>query len=195
MVSLWLVPGPEDTEALKTIMSPQHDTSHLVSKSSYPKFLPHVTLATIPSFDLSEIRNAIPQSQRSFPIKFSSVDVGNHYFRSVYISVELTGELAALHKEFHENIKVPPKTPSFPHCSICYIADEDAVNEEREKFAKELRVAGKVRVDGERSVSLRCMSSAGEEVWMSSYEAKEIWVVQCEGAVEEWKVLDQIKLE
>ncbi|KAJ2932903.1 hypothetical protein H1R20_g4182, partial [Candolleomyces eurysporus] len=195
MVSLWLVPGPQDSEVLKTIMSPQHDTSHLVSKSSYPKFLPHVTLATIPSRDLSEIRNAIPQAQSSFPIKFSSVDVGNHYFRSVYISVELTEELAALHKEFHENIKVPPKTPSFPHCSICYIADEDAANGERERFAEELRVAGKVRGDGEGSVSLRCVSSDGEEVWMNSYEAKEIWVVQCEGPVEEWKVLDQIKLD
>ncbi|KAJ2913716.1 hypothetical protein MD484_g6689, partial [Candolleomyces efflorescens] len=168
MVSLWLVPGPEDSEALKTIMSPQHETRHSVSKSSYPKFLPHVTLATIPSPDLSEIRNAIPQSQRTFPIKFSSVKVGNHYFRSVYISVEPTEELVTLHKEFHENIKLPPKTPSFPHCSLCYIADEDADRGEREKFAEELRVAGKLREDEEGKPKLLPTLNFPSEIFVFS---------------------------
>ncbi|KAF5315929.1 hypothetical protein D9611_004796 [Ephemerocybe angulata] len=201
MVAIWILPSSSDREKLRTVMRPQHDTSTL-SASSYPNFEPHITLASVPNnFSLSDIRAALqtslPKGQAepgnpNLLIKFASLVVGEHYFRSVYVAVEHSPELAALHEKFHASLGVQPRTPAFPHCSVAYVADEDAEKGERAKFERALREAGKVREGyewGKRRVALLC---AGE--WVDGWEAAEVWLAECVGPVEGWKILDKIPL-
>ena len=196
MVSLWLVPSSEDAEQFMTIMIPPKSTSNNLSPLSYPRFHPHVTLASIPStFSLERIRAALPIALKPLRIVFESLVIGDHYYRSVYLAIQLTEELQELHRAFHKAIGVKATTPAFPHCSMAYIANADAG--ERPKFVDDLRASGRVR-DGlcegvrGRNVSLKVV--AEEDTWMSEWEAKEVWVVDCSGQVEGWKVLDKIPL-
>lgn len=156
---------------------------------SYPKFHPHITLASLPLAvrnNLTDIEASIAASLKApLTVKFSSVEIGSHYFRSVYIAIEPTSEIMDLHECLHEALQAIPQTPSFPHLSLCYIDDKEVG--EREAFYETLKNGGKIRAGGEGGISLDC--GFAEEDWMDCFEASEIWVVQCEGPVNEWATL------
>lgn len=222
MVAIWLVPSLEDRERLKTIMKPPPPSppaANKLAKSSYPKIEPHVTLASVPASVSDEIRDILERLiattrsvdglVRGMRIKFASVEVGAHYFRSVYVAVEPTREIVGLHEVLHGLLRVEPRTPSFPHFSLCYVADEDGEGERR-RFERGLRESGRVvdyvRVEeseGEGEVERRRVklqvASGGEGdgegvVWVDGWTVAEIWLVECVGPVEEWRVLDTFPL-
>ena len=101
-----------------------------------------------------------------------------------------------MHKHFHGTMEVEPRTPAFPHLSLCYIDDADAVNGERQAFYNALKDAGGLRTinkDGEvEGISLKCGSNSQE--WMDHFDASEVWAVLCEGPVEGWRVLQKFSL-
>lgn len=88
-------------------------------------------------------------------------------------------------------------SPSFPHLSLFYIADEEAHT--RVRVLQEMEREGVVRhsADG-LSVALRCtdqeVGEGGGDGVLEGFTATQIWIVDCEGPVEEWKVLDKILL-
>jgi len=165
--------------------------------TSYPTFYPHVTLASFPSqpaLTLSEIRAAMPKFQRGLPVKFKSIEIGTHFFRSIYIAIELTPLLSALHEEVHAKLAIEPRTPAFPHVSLCYIDDRDALSGERDEFFRELKNGGKIRrTEDDLGLCLNCGGSA-EEDWMGEFLVKEVWLAQCDGPVENWTILDIIPI-
>ncbi|KAL0581121.1 hypothetical protein V5O48_000910 [Marasmius crinis-equi] len=163
---------------------------------SYPKFDPHITLVSLPSpsgISLSQLRESIPKDQRPLKVTFKSVDVGDHFFRSDYIAVSLTPELVDLHRKVHDSLKLEPRTPKFPHISLTYITNFDAEHGERQRWRDELQSEGRIREeDGGDSIGLNC--GIDKEEWISGFVATEIWIVECEGPVETWKILDKIPL-
>ncbi|TEB36422.1 LigT-like protein [Coprinellus micaceus] len=198
-ISAWLVPTTADSQRL--------DTAHL-SKTSYPTFDPHVTLATnIPaSIPPGDVRVAVgksphdmnaryPDSQAptegKFEVKFANLETGEKYHQSVYIRCKATPEILSLRDTFHENLGIDVKTPLFPHLSLAYIEDEDAAQGERERFLQELKKQGRVR-QTEDGASVLCAPDLGE--WVDGFEAAEVWIVKTTGPVKEWEVLDRIKL-
>lgn len=166
--------------------------SYLTSQTSYPKFEPHITLASIPepSPSLDAIVSSIPDAQPALPVTFDTVQVGDHYFRSVYVAVHPNPALLELHRHVHENLGIAPKTPKYPHISLCYINDDDAASGERDKYFQALEKSGKIRKDGS-NVSLNC-GKPGEEDWLSGFDSPEIWLARCEGPVETWTVVKKI---
>ena len=183
---MWIVPNATDAQRLENIMNSRTDsTLSQGGLGSYPKFHPHITLALLPlsvENNLTDIEASIASSLKApLTIKFSSVEIGSHYFRSVYIAIEPTSEIMNLHERIHEALQTVPQTPSFPHLSLCYIDDKDAG--EREAFFKNLKDGGKIRAGG----GLDC--GLVEEDWMDCFEANEIWVVQSDGPVNEWAIL------
>ncbi|KAF9265685.1 LigT-like protein [Marasmius fiardii PR-910] len=197
-ITLWIVPSEGDILKLKRIMDIRPSSDSGSGKSapedtSYPRFDPHITLAALPSpsdISLTQLRQSVPQDQGSLKVNFKSVDVGDHFFRSVYVAVELTPELVDLHRSVHETLKLQPRTPMFPHISLCYIINTDAEHGERQRFRDE--IAGRIREVGNGTIELNC--GVEGENWLSGFEAPEIWIAECEGPVESWKILDRIKL-
>jgi 2',3'-cyclic-nucleotide 3'-phosphodiesterase len=160
---------------------------------SYPRFHPHITLASLPlsvENSLTDIEASITTLKAPLTVKFSSVEIGSHYFRSVYIAIEPTSEIMDLHGRIHEALQAVPRTPSFPHLSLCYIDDKDAAVGEREAFYETLKEKGKIEAGGEGGIGLDC--GLVEENWMNCFEANEIWVVRCEGPVHEWTILKKL---
>ena len=146
---------------------------------------------------LDTVEASIPKSTGPIECDFTSVDVGSHYFRSVYVTIKLTPELAALHEHVHRVLGVQPHTPLFPHMSLVYIDDADAANGERLKYYEELKKEGKIsyseEISGNEMVSLNC-GAYGEKEIVSRFVAKEIWAVLCDGPVESWEVLRKFSL-
>lgn len=171
-------------------MALRKDEPH--SSTTYPNFEPHITLASVHSdspVPLSTIRESVPTSQRVFQVKFESIEVGDHYFRSVYIVIQLDKVLKDLHRVVHEKLGVAPRTPKYPHMSLVYIGDEDAAKGEREMYFEELKKRNLITTahDGSELGTVDTKPIA-------SFLASEIWVVKCEGPVESWEVLDKIVL-
>lgn len=195
-ITLWLVPSSEDAVKLKKIMNVRPQDSVPTSPLSYPSFEPHITLAALPSsseISMETIRSSVPSSQTRPQIEFKSIDIGSHFFRSVYLSVVPSLALQSLHQHVHRTLGIEPRTPLFPHISLCYISDEDADAGEREKFLQELETSGRVKRDGNSGVSLNA-SDTEEVEWLSGFSAYEIWIVDCQGPVEGWQVLGKITL-
>ncbi|KAJ7775193.1 2',3'-cyclic-nucleotide 3'-phosphodiesterase [Mycena metata] len=191
-LTLWLVPSPQDSSRLQKIMQIRPNSQS--SEASYPEFYPHITLASLPdpAPSLATILSSIPDAQLALPITFDAVEVGDHFFRSVYIAVHPTAALRDLHQHVHAKLAIPEKTPKFPHISLCYITDDDAAAGERTKYFQELEQSGRIRKDTD-SVSLNCGGS-NEDDWLSGFDSPEIWIARCEGPVETWTVEKKISL-
>lgn len=164
------------------------------SATSYPKFDPHITIASFPSsrnIPLSTIRTAVPASQGPITVEFESIRIGDHFFRSVYLAVKPTVPLLTLYEHVHATLDLDyHPTVAFPHITLCYIDEEDARNGEREKFLRELERTGRVkREDGRVGVNV-----GAERDWLWRFEALEVWIVDCDGPVNGWSVLAKIPL-
>ncbi|KAJ3987572.1 2',3'-cyclic-nucleotide 3'-phosphodiesterase [Lentinula detonsa] len=201
MVVLWIVPSDEDSAKLKTIMPIHSATSTGSETRSYPKFHPHITLAAPPSsstLTLEQLREAISNSlSANLQVSFKSVNTGNHFFRSVYISIEPTPALVSLHTQIHNTLNLEPRTPLFPHLSLCYITDEDdAKKEERQRWKNQLEASSRIRYIGSprNGIELNCCGDGAVDDWITGFTAYEIWFVDCVGPVESWSVLDKVRL-
>ena len=165
---------------------------------SYPKFHPHITLASLPlamETKLESIEKAIPKIEAPLMCQFAAVETGSHYYRSVYIRIKLSAQMISLHKHVHEALDLEPRTPTFPHLSLCYIDDADAVNGERDRYRNALEENGKIQYgtgDSESQELIFSCGNEGEVDWFGHIAAREIWAVRCEGAVESWVVLKKI---
>lgn len=171
-----------------------------LSLESYPKFYPHVTLASLPlslENELDRIEGSIPKSTGNAPMRcyFAEVKIGEHYFRSVYVAIKPTSDILSLYEEVHKMLGIEPRLPAFPHLSLCYIDDADAANGERQRFYEDLQVNGVIDTKSEDndSIQLNC-GTRGKADLVDHFEAHEVWVVRSEGPVEGWDVLRKIPL-
>jgi len=159
------------------------------------------------------LREAIPLGQRALRLRFARVLAGDHYFRSIYTALVPSTELAHLRaavaqaggggkQQGGSRRSAGPAPPAFPHLSLYYVADEEA--HARVRLLQELEREGVVRhsADG-LSVALRCVAGDGDgggggggsgDGVLEGFTGTQIWIVDCEGPVEGWKVLDKILL-
>ncbi|KAL1746312.1 2',3'-cyclic-nucleotide 3'-phosphodiesterase, partial [Schizophyllum fasciatum] len=193
-ITLWIVPPQPIRDALADrIMSIRPPSKRPLSPATYPRFTPHISLAALgpdTSIPLDRLRAAIPRNKSDPPARaaFASIEIGDHYFRSVYAAVAPSDALLALHKHVHDALGLAPRTPKYPHVSLAYIADEDAA--ERAAYLQALKDEGVIRAEGE-GVSLRCGEDGG---WASGFDVREVWIAKCDGPVEEWEVLDRVEM-
>ncbi|KAG5645079.1 hypothetical protein DXG03_007169 [Asterophora parasitica] len=183
----------ENAQRLSTIMNLWKGQDPSSFPSSYPTFAPHITLASFPSssaIPAKQIRAAIPKLDEEIQVDFKSVEIGDHFFRSVYIAIAPSPALWALHEQVHTNLGIEPRTPAYPHLSLCYIDDADAALGEREKFYGELLV--RIKITGNARIGLDCEGIKKD--WMEGFQATEIWVADCDGPVEGWQILDKISV-
>lgn len=192
-ISLWLVPSRDVATKLHRIMKTK--TSTFKSPSSFPQFEPHVTLATVPSSTpLDVLRAAIPKGQPVVPVDFRSVDVGNKYFMSVYVTVHHSGELNTLRENLKKSLG-EQAVPPLAHVSLFYIDDSEP--EERTKVAEQLRRDGRIIEQAGDRVALNCAaqpSEGGENDIVDGFDGAEIWIALCDGPVPGWEIKDRIKL-
>jgi 2',3'-cyclic-nucleotide 3'-phosphodiesterase len=175
-------------EALARIMHVRPAQS--ASPHSYPRFDAHITIAS-GAASLDEMRRAVPPAtaRAPVPVRFRAVEAGPTFTRSVLVAVAPDAELCALERAARAGLGKSEPPPSFPHMSFAYIDDAEAG--ERARFIEEYEEKGIfVRKQGEEGVELDC----GEGDRVDGFVGSALWIVRCEGPVEEWEVLEKIPL-
>jgi len=203
-LSLWLVPTAEQLAKLSWVMHIRPPAAKM--PNSYPRFIPHITLATVPSTTpVEELIAAIPSRQPQVKVTFSDVVVSDAYFRSVLAVVEPSPEITFLHSKIDESLKMRNSpSPMFPHMSIYYIDDAEA--EERARVLRELEANGTV-IKTKEWVQIHTSVGpigipTGSETRpqphgdaLRGFDGAEIWVALCDGPVESWTVLEKVVLD
>jgi len=177
-------------------------SSSAKSPSSFAKFEPHVTLASIPSgVDASSLLDAIPGGATAIPVRFKSLEVGEKYFMSVYVTVHESPELEKLRKHLRRALG-EKAVPPIPHLSLYYIDDADVGD--RAWVAKILQSTGRT-IKTTNGITLNCIPVSGDEPLspgqndpslqlLEGFEGAEIWAVKCEGHPRDWKILHKFTL-
>ena len=115
--SLWIVPDGEVHRRLAALIGA------LARRFGSPVFDPHVTLlAGLPGPAASVVARApeVMRGAKAFPIRFVGPEKGESYFRSLYLHVEPSPQLLALHAAAREAFGRTEKAPFFPHLSLMY---------------------------------------------------------------------------
>jgi 2',3'-cyclic-nucleotide 3'-phosphodiesterase len=208
LAAIGVTPHQPPPPAAAAVATSTHDRDQGTDPHPHPNMDPDPTV-------LLALREAVPLGQRAVRVRFARVLAGDHYFRSIYVAIAPSSELArlrvalALAQQAQGGQKGPgpDSPPAFPHLSLYYVADEEAHT--RERFLQELEREKVVKhsADG-LSVSLRCAGDGGggggvedegrpmngNDGWLEGCTCTQIWIVDCGGPVEGWKVLDKILL-
>ncbi|THU82248.1 hypothetical protein K435DRAFT_766755 [Dendrothele bispora CBS 962.96] len=197
--ALWLVPAEQDLQALQLLMNfrPKHCNVTQGSRS-YPKFAPHITLAT---FDLSNssdkpplLSRIVPQNTVATPVFFESLRVGNTYWGTMSIDVTKSQPLDALHQKIKQQIQkhgIQPQSKRFPHMALFYVEEAEERLRLREALSKTQRIV-KLK---DNKVGLYPDPNPFVEP-MSGFNAAAIWMVDCRSRFAwEWKVLEKYQLQ
>ncbi|KAG2126546.1 2',3'-cyclic-nucleotide 3'-phosphodiesterase, partial [Suillus clintonianus] len=204
--ALWLVPSEPQSGALRHLMDyrPQHYRSSTHSYRSYPRFDPHITLATFSCLYRPSLCQFLPSNVNPAPVYFQSIKIGNNYLSSLSIVVSKSRELMNLHdlvvrhlekvnKHLQGVNKVHPTSRSFPRMSLFYL--DEAFWGERLQLGNALRQSGRIyeRKGNITDVALNCAldGAAPQFRAMKGFHGTEIWLVDCTGAVGDWKVLER----
>ncbi|KAL5490178.1 hypothetical protein ACEPAI_5011 [Sanghuangporus weigelae] len=205
-IAVWLVPPPAEVELIKRKLMRLPP-----SLEPLPYFLPtlepHITIASFPSsIPLDTLRSSVEnitingyhqEGATALEVAFSALSAGDAYFHSVLLDIVPTPALHTLREQLQKNaLPYEARSPGYPHLSLFYVPDEYA--EDRERFREALWRENKGMHLGDRiafNIGLAKEGGAGgDEEHFEGFRASEIWIVRCEGAVEEWTVLDKTHL-
>jgi 2',3'-cyclic-nucleotide 3'-phosphodiesterase len=189
-ISLWLVPPPDTREALTRVMQPSRSQS--TPPNSYPRFDPHITLGSATTYE--QARSGIPRPTQRFPtpVRFHEIIAGPAITGVVFISIHRDDAIMSLEAEVRKGLGNVGEPFRYPHMSFVYLQDTQS-GERALKFVEEYTQKGifSVPVKGwEGEVVIDC----GEGDVLKGYMGSEIWIVECVGPVESWKVLEKVPL-
>jgi len=160
--SLWLVPDDERRRRLAALIE------SLSRRLGGPIFEPHVTL-------LAGIRRAedevlarteqILRGSTPVPLRFTGLETGETCFRALFLRVEPTAELLALHQTARDAFARRDDPPYVPHLSLVYGAPPPAA------LIEELRPS-----------------------MLAGFDARTLDVCSTEGPVERWHRVRRLRL-
>lgn len=173
-----------------------------------PTFEPHITISSFPSsVPLESLQSALKDDNQALvgplPVAFSALSTGDVFFRSVLIDVEPTSALNALREHIQKALPTyEARSPRYPHLSLFYISEEYA--SDRGKIRDALWSAYGVSLTG-RDPNNQAggesheriafdLSSAAKGHPFAGFDASELWIVRCDGATEDWVIIDKIQL-
>lgn len=200
--ALWLVPETHQFEALLCLMRfrPSGYSYTRYSQRSFPDLPPHITLLTFPSAPaaLLSLNTLLPCNVNPVPVAFESLAVGNSYLGSLFVTVARTPELVSLqrtisdHVENNVGIEVNRRRFS-PHVSLFYL--DETGRGDRHLLCRELQNTGRIRL-GARHLTLNCTFDGAPSSYrnMAGFNGAQIWLVDCRGPVNSWRVLDKCLL-
>jgi 2'-5' RNA ligase len=115
--SIWIVPPLPERARLSDLID------HLSTEHSTPPFRPHVTVLgdlTSPEREMLSRTSALAMLLTPFTIRLGSVSYSDDYFRSLYVEIEESDELARAHREAARLFGIAAEEEYLPHLSLMY---------------------------------------------------------------------------
>ncbi|KLO10432.1 LigT-like protein [Schizopora paradoxa] len=187
-LALWIVPPASVRDKLKAIMDNPPLEPEI--EPPLPLFEPHITLASVPvSVTEAKLKDVIRDIQGTFRVDFESVEAQQTYFRSAIVHIRKTAELENLLASIKTAIPVDVKAPYYPHMSLFYIDDVRAAD--RQLVIDRLFQSGHlVPCSGSTGLAINFAPEDGSKPdALHGFDADAIWVVLCDGPVNDWRVL------
>ena len=182
-ISLWLVPPQKERKALRKVID------NIAEEQHSDTFEPHITLASLSPGTSTEgwtdVITAQLRHHAPILVTLNKVRTGRTFFHSVFVDIQWDKILLAFRDDIVAFItQGRPPDPKlqpdwYPHISLFYGSPS---HEEKEGTIKNLEGTGVVRQDGETCTVAK----------IQRFEANEVWIVQTDGHVKEWKVLDKV---
>jgi hypothetical protein len=175
-ISLWLMPPQKERSALRKVIDRVAEEQHSDA------FEPHITLASLsPGTSTEGWTDAIAaQLQKHVPIlaTFDKLRTGNTFFQSVFADIQQDKKLFAFREDIVASITQgrapdPKLGPDwYPHISFFYGSPPQT---EKGDIVKTLEETGD--------------EETGRVAKIKQFEANEVWIVQTDGHVKEWRIL------
>jgi hypothetical protein len=182
-ISLWLMPPQKERDALRKVIDSVAEEQHSAT------FEPHITLASLSPGTSTEgwvdVITAHLRHHAPVLAGFNQVRTGETFFQSVLTDIQRDKRLLAFRGSLIASITQgrapdPKLEPEWhPHLSLFYGSPPQT---DREVIVKNLEDTGVVQQDGETC-------TVGK---IQQFEANEVWIVQTEGYVKEWRLLDSV---
>jgi len=115
--SLWISPEGEERRRLAALIA------SLARRFGGPVFDPHVTLLAGVSGPAPEVvarAERVAHARKALPLRLVGPEIGEGYFRCLYLRVEPSPELLALHAAAQAAFGREGEPPFFPHLSLMY---------------------------------------------------------------------------
>ncbi len=160
--SLWLVPEDEMRRRLAALIE------SLSRRFGGPVFEPHVTLLAgirRSERDVLARTEQILRGATALPLRFTGPETGDTRFRALYLRVEPSAPLLALHEAARDAFDRRDDPPYLPHLSLVYGAPPPP------EVAQEIRPVAPAR-----------------------FEARRLDVYSTEGPVESWRRVRRLRL-
>ncbi|KAH7103568.1 hypothetical protein BKA62DRAFT_45668 [Auriculariales sp. MPI-PUGE-AT-0066] len=190
--ALWLVPVEHESTELQAIMRfrPARRRHSDRPTRSYPKFHPHVTLATFDdlpaNFHLNEI---VPQSS-DITAQYTHLERGETYLGAMKLMMTAPAALTQFRADILRQLQrmgMENKTRRFPHLSLFYVEEAD----ERQRLHRGLQSRKFFTDDFTGNLTVKANPKASGP-GIQQFTCGEVWLVNCmPRSVEQWSVIER----
>lgn len=163
--SLWVMPTGEAYDTFSILIK------RLAQEYDAPVFDPHVTVlgeATQPEAEIIKRAEQLAQGHTPFQLHLHTIDYQDAYFRALFVRVQESEPLLALHQRAQELFQMPALPGYMPHLSLLYGHFPQAVKE-------------------------TIIATIGQDL-AARFTVRSLHVVKTEGDVKHWSRIKEVTL-
>ena len=141
MISIWLIPAPEDAQYIQAIIN------NLSTNYQAPAFSPHCTLYSpidLPTAELKKILERFAKNMKSFYVKKTMISHTEDLWKTIFIELLRSSELEQLQQEVISQFQVEQPYKFSPHISLLY---KEIPDKKKENIIRNLQVKNSFKMD------------------------------------------------
>ena len=141
MISIWLIPAPEDAQYIQVIIN------NLSTNYQAPVFSPHCTLYSPSALPTAELKKTLERSvknMKSFYVKKTMLSHTEDIWKTIFIELLRSSELEQLQQAVISQFQVEQPYKFSPHISLLY---KEIPDKKKEDIIRNLQVKNSFKMD------------------------------------------------
>ena len=141
MISIWLIPAPEDVQYIQVIID------KLSTNYQAPVFSPHCTLYSpidLPIEELKKILERSAKNMESFYVKKTTISYTEDIWKTIFIELLRSSELEQLQQTVIRQFHVEHPYEFSPHISLLY---KEIPDNKKENIIRNLQLKNSFKMD------------------------------------------------
>jgi len=141
LVSIWLIPAPEDAQYLQAIIN------NLSATHQAPVFNTHCTLYSSTDLSIAEVKKILERSaknMKSFYVKKSAISHTENIWKTIFIELLRSPELEKLQQAVISQFPNVQPYEFLPHISLLY---KEMPDKKKEDIIRNLQVKNSFKMD------------------------------------------------